>query len=158
TSAAYFLGDEEMSNTQMATHARMLRKLTTLPGHPCTLALCHPIKHALDATQLLPRGGGAYLAEMDGNLTLWRQDELAILDHSGKFRGPGFQPITFRLERIEHAKGLTDAKGRSISTVRAVAITNIEEDKANDDVRVKEDQLMTAMLKLQGDDASFTKW
>src|SRR4029077_3817828 len=63
-----------------------------------------------------------------------------------------------RLERIEHAKGLTDAKGRSISTVRAVAITNIEEDKANDDVRVKEDQLMTAMLKLQGDDASFTKW
>jgi len=158
TSAAYFLGDEEMSNTQMASHARMLRKLTKLPGNPCTLALCHPIKHAVDATQLLPRGGGAYLAEVDGNLTLWRQDEHAILDHSGKFRGPGFQPITFKLERIEHAKGLTDAKGRSISTVHAVAITNTEEDQAEADTRAKEDRVLSAMLRLQGEDGSLAKW
>ena len=43
TSAAYFLGDEELSNTQMGGHARMLRRLTTLPGNPCVVVLCHPI-------------------------------------------------------------------------------------------------------------------
>src|SRR5262249_22238050 len=35
TSATYFLGNEELSNTQMGAHARMLRKLTELPGGPC---------------------------------------------------------------------------------------------------------------------------
>jgi hypothetical protein len=42
TSAAYFLGEDENSNPQMGAHARMLRKLTTLPGGPCVLVLCHP--------------------------------------------------------------------------------------------------------------------
>ena len=43
TSAAYFFGNEELSNTQMGAHARMLRKLTTLRGGPCVLPLCHPV-------------------------------------------------------------------------------------------------------------------
>jgi hypothetical protein len=59
TSAAYFLGNEELSNTQMGAHARMLRSLTELPGGPCVLVLCHPIKYVTDPVQLLPRGGGA---------------------------------------------------------------------------------------------------
>ena len=45
------------------------RTLTTLPGGPCVLVLCHPIKHVSEPEQLLPRGGGAFLAEVDGNLT-----------------------------------------------------------------------------------------
>ena len=32
TSAAYFGGDDENDNVQMGNHARMLRRLTTLPG------------------------------------------------------------------------------------------------------------------------------
>ena len=37
TSAAYFLGDEELSNTQMGAYARTLRLLTTLPvGLACS--------------------------------------------------------------------------------------------------------------------------
>src|SRR3954452_23132989 len=78
TSAAYFLGNEELSNTQMGAHARLLRRLTTLPGAPCVVVLCHPIKHVTDPTQLLPRGGGAFLAEVDGNLTIWRKDTKLI--------------------------------------------------------------------------------
>ena len=147
TSAAYFLGDEEMSNTQMGNYARVLRRLTTLPGGPCVLVLCHPIKHASDPSQLLPRGGGAYLAEMDGNLTLWRQDDLATLDHSGKFRGPGFQPITFRLEPIVNAPKLKDARGRQISTVHAVVISQKEEDTEVDKETAAENQVLTAILK-----------
>jgi hypothetical protein len=44
TSAAYFPGDDENSNTQAGNHARHLRSLTTLPGGPCTLVLCRPTK------------------------------------------------------------------------------------------------------------------
>ena len=104
TSAAYFLGDEELSNTQMGTHARMLRKLTELPGNPCVLVLCHPVKHPQDWTQLLPRGGGAFLAEMDGNLTAWKHDEVMVDLNYTKMRGPGFEPMTLKLETIHTTK------------------------------------------------------
>src|SRR5262249_45934402 len=35
TSAAYFEGDEENDNVQLGGHARLLRRLTELPGKPC---------------------------------------------------------------------------------------------------------------------------
>lgn len=148
TSAAYFLGNDEIDNVGMGKHARMLRTLTTLPGGPCVLTLCHPIKHASDPSQLLPRGGGAFMAEMDGNLGLWRlDDELVTLDHCGKFRGPGFQPITFRLVSIRDAPGLVDSKGRQLSTVHAVAITDQEEDAQRSKTLDDDDHIIAAYLK-----------
>jgi hypothetical protein len=75
TSPSLFKGDDENSNKQMGDHARNMRKLCELPGRPVTVALCHPPKHPNNKTDLLPRGGGAYLAEVDGNLTLWGHDE-----------------------------------------------------------------------------------
>jgi hypothetical protein len=145
TSAAYFLGSEEQSNTQMGAHARMLRQLTELPGGPCVLVLCHPIKHVTEPSQLLPRGGGAFLNEMDGNLTAWRQDETVELHHN-KIRGPGFEPMTFRIEKITTTK-LIDKKGRLIPTVQAVAISQIEEEKQTRSARDDEDRLLAAMAK-----------
>jgi AAA domain len=144
TSAAFFLGDEELSNTQMGQHARMLRSLTTLPGRPCVLVLCHPIKHVTEPSQLLPRGGGAFVAEVDGNLTAWKRDDVLVELHHNKIRGPGFGPITFRLERIT-APALVDAKGRSIPTVRAVPISEHEEEATASHVRDGEDHLLVAM-------------
>ena len=88
TSAAYFNGDDENSNTQLGAHARNLRALTTLPGKPVVYAACHPIKNA-DPSNLLPRGGGAFIAEVDGNLTL-NKGETVKLHHQGKHRGPDF--------------------------------------------------------------------
>jgi AAA domain-containing protein len=145
TSAAYFLGNEELSNTQMGNYARMLRKLTTLPGGPCVLVLCHPIKHVTEPDQLLPRGGGAYLAEMDGNLTLWRKtDDMVELNYN-KMRGPGFQPIAFKLETIRH-KSLCDNKGRMLPTVQAIAIDDAEEDQRADKAESDEDRVLAAVL------------
>ncbi len=146
TSAAYFLGEEENSNAQMGHHARTLRTLTELPGQPCVLVLCHPIKNAADQTQLLPRGGGAFIAEMDGNLTLWRTDEVTELWHTGKLRGPGFEPMTFRLEKIT-CDALVDKKGRHIPTVRAVAISESDKDDLARATRSNEDRLLAAMLE-----------
>jgi hypothetical protein len=145
TSAAYFLGNEEMSNTQMGAHARMLRKLTELPGGPCVLVLAHPIKYVTEAAQLLPRGGGAFLAEMDGNLTCVRHDENLIELHHNKIRGPGFEPISFRLDKIQTA-ALVDARGRMLPTVRAVMISEGEEKHQNQTTREDEDKILAALL------------
>jgi AAA domain len=144
TSAAYFLGNEELSNTQMGAHARMLRRLTAMPGGPCVLVLCHPIKHVTEPSQLLPRGGGAFLNEMDGNLTAWKVDELVELHHN-KLRGPGFEPMTFRIERIA-STDLTDSKGRLIPTVKAVVISEHEEAAEKQDARDDENKLLVALV------------
>ena len=146
TSAAYFFDDDENSNSQAGGHARRLRTLTTLPGGPCVLVLCHPVKNASDQTQLLPRGGGAFIAEVDGNLTLWKTDEVTELWHTGKLRGPGFEPLTFRLERIL-CQALLDAKGRQTPTVLAVAITDSDKDALAVATRSNEDRLLVTMLE-----------
>jgi hypothetical protein len=157
TSAAYFLGNEELSNTQMGAHARMLRSLTTLPGGPCVLVLCHPIKYASEPSQLLPRGGGAFLAEMDGNLTAFKHDDVLIELSYNKIRGPGFEPMTFKLETIRPEK-LVDLKGRQISTVRAVAITETEEDQQKDKARDDDDHILALRLRmLDTDQLSYAK-
>jgi hypothetical protein len=146
TSAAYFNGKDELSNTEMGAHARMLRTLTTLPGGPCVLVLCHPVKHVTDPSQLLPRGGGAFLAEVDGNLTLWKHDGVLLdLHHSDKLRGPGFEPISLRLETVTTTR-LMDRKGRLIPTVRAAWISDAETERETEDARSDEDALLQAML------------
>src|SRR5262249_52470549 len=141
TSAAYFLGDDEIGNTQMGTHARMLRAPTTLPGAPCVLVLCHPVKYVTDPSQLLPRGGGAFLNEMDGNLTLWLHDETLVTLHHNKIRGPGFEPMTFKLEKIT-TTALVDSKGRLMPTVHAVAISGQEEEQQEASAEREEDELL----------------
>jgi hypothetical protein len=146
TSAAYFSDDDENSNSQIGGHARKLRTLTTLPGGPCVLVLCHPVKNASEQPALLPRGGGAFIAEMDGNLTLWRTDEITELWHTGKLRGPGFEPLTFRLERTL-CDALLDAKGRQSPTVLARAITDTDKDDLARTTRSNEDAILIAMLE-----------
>jgi hypothetical protein len=158
TSAAYFLGDEELSNTQMGNHARALRRLTTLPGQPCVLVLCHPIKYVTEQSQLLPRGGSAYLAEMDGNLTLWRTSDEVVELHYNKIRGPGFEAMSLKLETIR-SDALVDQKGRQISTVRAIPISQREEDQRTNKAEEDEDQVLAAMLIMPAENGgSFTNW
>ncbi|MDR6871143.1 hypothetical protein J2Y55_002151 [Bosea sp. BE125] len=118
TSAAYFLGDDENSNNALGQHARTMRSLTTLPGRPVVFVPCHPTKNA-EATNLQPRGGGAFIAEVDGNLTLTKMGHLAKLHLQGKHRGPDFEPLWFDLKTVS-APRLVDTKGRAVPTVMAV--------------------------------------
>lgn len=121
TSAAFFQGTDENGNTELGKHARDLRMLTTLPGRPCVMVACHPTKNAT-SDNLLPRGGGAFIAEVDGNLTLAKSDGSVKLHWQGKHRGPDFDPITLELKTIT-APGLVDSKGRPIPTVMAQALS-----------------------------------
>lgn len=108
--------------------------------------LCHPTKHVTHSSQLLPRGGGRFLTEIDGNLTNWKRDDgLVELHHTTKFRGPGFEPILFKLEKITTTK-LHDTKGRLLPTVRAVPIGEVEEKSREDETRSDEDRLLIALL------------
>ena len=143
TSAAYFEGADENANVEMGNHARRMRSLVNLPGEPCVLVACHPVKNP-DLSSILPRGGGAFLAEVDGNLTLSKTDTIVSLHWQGKFRGPDFAPISFLLASAT-ADRLKDSKGRNIPTVIAKTMSEQERSEAEANTRSDEDDLLIAI-------------
>jgi hypothetical protein len=143
TSAAFFEGDEENGNVQAGIHARMMRSLVNLSGGPCILVMCHPVKNA-QQDNLLPRGGGAFIAEVDGNLTCWKTDSLVSLHWLGKFRGPDFAPITFQLETVTSMR-LKDSKDRLIPSVIAKVLSEKERSDAEASSRSDEDAVLLAL-------------
>ena len=144
TSAAYFPGDDENANKQAGDHARDLRALTGLPGKPCVLVNCHPTKGARDEN-LLPRGGGAFVAEVDGNLTCSKKDGAVELHWQGKYRGPEFEPMSFELLTVTSDK-LRDSRDRSIPTVIARPLSASEVEAKADAGDADMAKLMITML------------
>ena len=143
TSAAYFTvcGKDENDNVEMGKWGRMLRSLTELPGGPCVIANCHPTQKA-QRDNLLPRGGGAFINEMDGNLTCKGTEERVSTVHwQGKFRGPDFPAITFQMDTVT-VEALKDSKGRLIPTVIARLISDKEEQDAAMKTRNDEDDVL----------------
>ncbi|UQD97330.1 AAA family ATPase [Bradyrhizobium japonicum] len=133
TVAANFEGDDDNDNVQMGNYARLLRSITNLPGGPCVLALAHPTKRAAD-DDLIPKGGGAFLNEVDGNVALRRNGQVIAFEALGKFRGPSFEPVHFELVTVQHPK-LRDTKGRAIPTVVARPVSDVgivERERANE--------------------------
>ena len=145
TSAAYFAGKDENDNVEAGEHARMLRSFTDLSGGPSVLVTCHPIKNP-DPDNLLPRGGGAFLAEVDGNLVCRseRGSTLVQITWHGKFRGPDFDPFHFKIVPSTSDK-LKDTKGRSIWTVFAEPITEAERGMMEEVTTQRNDELLRAM-------------
>lgn len=119
TSPAYFGGTEENDNTQIRHHAALLRRLTHLPGRPCVVANCHPTKAARRG-ELLPRGGGAFLAELDANVTLWNEDGLLEID-STKLRGPPFEPFSVGL--THHTVAFTNGETQSVPVAIPLSVS-----------------------------------
>lgn len=146
TSPSLFEGKDENDNMQMRDHAKKLRGLCDLPGRPTVLALCHPPKNVTGPDSLVPRGGGAYLAEVDGNFSLWAHgDKLADLHWCGKFRGPDFAKIAFRLTTVMTTT-LVDQKGRVLPTVMAEIVSDAEAEANETRAMGQEDKLLVAML------------
>jgi hypothetical protein len=125
TTASFFPGEDENDNVQSGRYGRTLRTLTQCHGNPAIISLSHPVKNA-SRDNLLPRGGGAFLNELDGNLTLWSSQigEATTLHWQGKIRGPDFDPFTYRLKPAE--TGLRDRKGRDVLTVIADPLDDFE--------------------------------
>ena len=148
TSQAFFSGTDENSNAEMVAHAKAMRKLSTLPGNPCVIILTHPVKNP-SKDNLLPRGGGGFLAEVDGNLTIWNDGGNLELHHQGKFRGAGFAPLNFVLKPVTPAR-LVDAKGRQIPTVVAEYVTEAQYSVLLEDFAKDQDKVMLMILESEG--------
>jgi hypothetical protein len=134
----------------------MLREFTRLPGHPAVLVPTHPIKNA-GRDNLLPRGGSAFLNEMDGNLSLWAEGERETTElyWAGKLRGPSFDPITFALEKGT-CPDLVDAKGRLVPSVWAYLADQRRAERAASRQRDDEDAVLLVMLTAP--DHSLSAW
>jgi len=123
TAAAHSPAEEENSNNEQGNYARTLRSFCTLPGGPCVLILCHPTKGAEKINEMTPRGGGSFLAEVDGNLASVKTGDGSIVTTAmGKFRGPEFPPLYFALRGVT-APQLVDSKGKPVPTVIAEPIS-----------------------------------
>jgi hypothetical protein len=109
------------------------------------VAACHPVKNASD-DNLIPRGGGAFLNEVDGNLTAAKSMTGPVEVHwQGKFRGPEFAPISFSLRTVTHER-LKDSKGRLVPTVVASALSEQGREDFARAQRSREDELLVALL------------
>lgn len=145
TAASFFPGEDENDNVAAGSYARTLRSLTeTVPGHPALVVLSHPTKHA-GRDNLLPRGGGAFLNELDGNLTLWSSDlgQAATLHWQGKIRGPDFSAFDYKLRTV--ATGYEDETGEPDLTVIAAPISEEEAANRSQQALMDEDVLLKAL-------------
>jgi hypothetical protein len=139
TASSFFPGDDENSNVQSGNYARTLRTLSESEGSPAIVALSHPTKGATRGN-LLPRGGSAFLNELDGNLAIWSHSpgEVTELHWCGKIRGPDFSPLGYRLRPVP--TGLTDEKHRPEMTIVAepmseeAVVDHSKQALANEDV------------------------
>jgi hypothetical protein len=120
-----------------------LRQLTRLKGSPCVIVPCHPTKSASDEN-LLPRGGGAAIAEVDGNLTCVKSAEFITLHWQGKHRGRDFDPLHFKWSVVT-CKRLVDSKDRSIPTVIARCVGDGEYSERMADIRGEDEQVIEAL-------------
>jgi hypothetical protein len=152
TSAAYFNGDDENNNVQAGNHARMMRSLINLPGGPAIIVTTHPIK-AANIENLLPRGGGAFLNEVDGNLVCIKDNMSVMVHWHGKFRGPEFAPLHFELKAGTTEK-LKDSKGRVIWTITATPITEENASATADSARQNQDSVLVVLEDKEGGNLS----
>ncbi len=150
TAAAFFPGDDDNQNVQMGAYARNLRVLTTCRGSPAVITPAHPVKNP-DRENLLPRGGGAFLNELDGNLTLWAYSigEAAILHWQGKIRGPDFSPVSFGLHQVK-AADLMDRKKRPIMSIVAALLTDEQAERAAQTVMSDENVVLEWLRRYPG--------
>lgn len=143
TSTAFFSYEDENDNTQLHQHAQDAAELTRLPGNPAVLILCHPVKGATQ-DNLQPRGGGAFLNAIDGNLTVWNDGDVVTLHHT-KIRGPAFEPITFALEPED--VGMKDDEGAPVVPLVAAPLSEDEQVELGRKRKQDENKVLFAMLR-----------
>ena len=103
---------EENDNTERMIHAKRLREITRAETRPTVLDLCHPRKNATK-DDLVPRGGSAFLNEVDGNFCLWREgDSVEMFSDTNKFRGA---PVALNfVKQLVESDVVLDTKGRRV--------------------------------------------
>ena len=144
TRAAYSAAEQEDDNMQALADAMALRRLTRVEGEPAVLVLCHPAKHAA-RDQMVPRGGSAFLGEIDENLVLWNDGDGVVELTAQKRRIPEFEPLRWRFDVVDIDR--TDSRGRPVRSVRAYRVTEKQAAETRKARRQDENRLLFAMLR-----------
>ena len=145
TSVAFFAGDNENDNQQAYSHARDLRELSLLPGKPAVVVNCHPASGAgkdMTRESCVPRGGSAFLNEIDTNLTVWSEGETAEFHWMRKKRGPDFSPILFEYKAVN-----VQQHDQNVPTVVAFHIDEDREKYLRSKRKEAESRLMYEMYR-----------
>ena len=145
TSVSFFTGDNENDNQQAYSHARDLRELSMLPGKPAVVVNCHPASGAgkdMTRESCVPRGGSAFLNEIDTNLTVWSEGETAEFHWMRKKRGPDFSPILFEYKAVNIRQ-----HDQNVPTVVACHIDEYREKEMRQHRKEAECRLMYAMYR-----------
>lgn len=104
---AFFDGNEPNNNAEAVSFTRRFRPLAKANGQPVVIIAAHPPKQAGN-DNLLPYGGGGTLNEIDGNFTLRRDESgLYCFHYLGKIRGLPFDPLHFRIDRLDSPDVIT---------------------------------------------------
>lgn len=139
TSVSYFSGADENDNVAAYEHAAMLRMLTQLPGKPAVMANCHPTASS-NRERCVPRGGSAFLNEVDDNYMVWADGDTSEFHWNTKKRGPDFDPLFF-----EYKVRMVERYGTKAPTVVAVHIDEDREALIHKTRREFENRLLHAM-------------
>lgn len=118
---AYFGDGDQNSNSDALGHAQAFRRLTKARGAPFVCVLSHP-KMNFDEDNMIPYGGGSFMNEIDGNLTLKLSNGLAELSHT-KLRQPSFDEVDFKL-RVHEFEGMKNNFGKSTTSTIFDAISS----------------------------------
>jgi hypothetical protein len=150
TGAAVFFGADENSNTELQIFAQQCRALVDLPGRPLVLLLWHPVKRA-SVENLLPRGASSLLGTVDGNLTLWREDDVATLSYT-KIRAPHFDPMRFSLQDTT----VEAPSGRLYTLPIAEPIGEDKIEARDDATRERRERVLLALSSANGERLSIS--
>jgi hypothetical protein len=103
---AFFDGKEPNNNAEAVGFTRRFRPLAKVNGEPVVIIAAHPPKQAGDDS-LLPYGGGGTLNEIDGNFTLMFDNGLYRFHWQGKIRGLPFDPLHYRIDKLDSPDVIT---------------------------------------------------
>lgn len=138
-------GDMNANSTQLL-HAQSLRRLTKIKGRPAVIVLSHPVKNA-DMDNLIPYGGNSFTNEIDTNLMLWLDGDIATLQ-GGKTRQPSIVPMNFKLVVVE-LEGMVTNFGTPVTSTVFESMSEAQADKANNSNEDQRREIL-AMLKSGG--------
>jgi len=128
TDVAYYGGSDENDNVERRYHAQCLRRLIDITGKPAVVTLCHPSKGAT-ADTMEPRGGGAFLGEIDCAITmLGSRERVEMEPHMRKFRGEPFDKVAFCIETVELPQYINKLTGKPMTTAIARYLPPKEEE------------------------------
>ena len=124
SSTAYFLGEDENSNTEMHGYYQKFRTLANLTYNPTIFVLAHPAKYA-DQQNMVPRGGGAIYATTDGNASCTLDKHGIVTLAPMKWRGSRWDPLEFELRGLSDP-AFSDSAGRIVETSEAAPLSKAQ--------------------------------